>query len=64
MAELGCYTLEKKLKRDTVSSVTTLKMVVSSLSKRNVTRLNSVTVKRAKSRNIATVKISKLVPVI
>jgi len=39
-------------------------MVVLGLSKRNVTRLNSVTAKRAKSRNTATAKISKLLPVI
>jgi len=54
----------KKTKKDFVSSITTLKMVVLGLSKRNITRINSVTVKRAKSRNIATVKISKLIPVI
>jgi hypothetical protein len=54
----------KEIQKDIVSSITTLKMVVSGLSKRNITRLNSVTAKRAKSRNIATVKISKLIPVI
>ena len=41
-----------------------LKIVVLGLSKRNITRLNSVTAKRAKSRNIATAKITKLIPVI
>jgi len=64
MAELGCCTLEKKLKKYFVSSITTLNMVVLGLSKRKVTRLNSVTAQRAKSRNNATRKISKLIPVI
>jgi hypothetical protein len=54
----------KKIQKDSVSSITTLKMVVSGLSKRNVTKLNSVTGKRAESRNIAAAKILKLLPVI
>jgi hypothetical protein len=54
----------KKIQKDFVSSITTLKMVVLGLSKRNMKRLNSVTAKRVKSRNIAIIKISKLIPVI
>jgi hypothetical protein len=49
MPELGCCTTEKKI-QEPVASIMSLKTVVSGLSKKRVTRLNSVTAKKAKSK--------------